>query len=657
MRSLTSTLLAAQKSASGSPFVRVQVRERIGNIVRLRWERLYTGSEPDTYHALTVPGDASLVRARVASGTLYYQRVAGPGPGSDFSSWTSLGSVAQADVALASRGSTVLLFYVDTDGVTIRVRESQDYGATLGSPVTVATAAGAVGWLAAALKSDGTALLLYSVGGTVYAVKRSGGTWGDPAPWTNSAATIAGLACVYYGDFNVAAAGTNADGDAKLWTTIYGDGLNQPVGVWSSLKEVAAADVGSGVSFRAPFLDRPDTFRLFFVEEYTGTQAYSRPLWSYFPASQDFVAEAWREPVPFDLSSQYGMALAHDSTWAWLATPSGVWRASLSAPPLDLTADVLEVGAESESLRGRLKVVLRNDHGRFSDLGSSELTAIRYGSQVALSPGYATTAGQEVSAGPLYWLDGWTHHTGGASATFTLHASDAWSLVEGWRSRRQYTWAAGQQNIFQILRFIFGRAGLEFSSLGSSSALTGQQPSFTIHPGESGLTAVRRLLAMVPDVLRVAGEYVYIFEPLADQSADYAYGTDHAILRGRYGSPGLAVNRVQVFGQGLMVEDFRWDALADEYDRLRQAHDLNLTTVARAQERAAAEFRAVEIESYEGELLVPMNCGQELYDVVSLTDAGAGLSAAGRRVLGMAMRYDRHGPRPTYELALRLGAP
>src|SRR5436189_47748 len=40
-----------------------------------------------------------------------------------------------------------------------------------------------------------------------------------------------------------------------------------------------------------------------------------------------------------------------------------------------------------------------------------------------------------------------------------------------------------------------------------------------------------------------------------------------------------------------------------------------------------------------GEITVPVNCGQELYDVVEVTDVGAGLSTARRRVLGIAMRY------------------
>jgi hypothetical protein len=55
----------------------------------------------------------------------------------------------------------------------------------------------------------------------------------------------------------------------------------------------------------------------------------------------------------------------------------------------------------------------------------------------------------------------------------------------------------------------------------------------------------------------------------------------------------------------------------------------------------------------EAEIAVPVNCGQELYDVVEVSDTPAGLSAARRRVTGISLRYSR-GARPVYEQRLRL---
>ena len=65
MRSLSSTLLAAQKEASRVPCVRVLAKNSLAVVVRLKWVRLYTGGETDYFHALTIPGDGSLIRVRL----------------------------------------------------------------------------------------------------------------------------------------------------------------------------------------------------------------------------------------------------------------------------------------------------------------------------------------------------------------------------------------------------------------------------------------------------------------------------------------------------------------------------------------------------------------------------------------------------------------
>lgn len=657
MRSLSPTLLAAQKEASTVPFIEVKVSDRIASLTRLRWERLYSGSELDRHHAAVMPGDGSLLRARVegAGLALRYQRVTSPGPSSDFSTWTNLNAVADAGVALAASGANVLLAFVPPISSSIQVRESTDNGATYGTSVTVVGGGTGIGWIAAALKSDGTALLVYSAGSTVYTLKRSSGVWGSSVAWPYSASAITGLAMAHAGDYHLAIAAIDTSGDAKLWTATFGDGFSQTIDTWSALQELASAEGGSDVGLRAPSLAALDTHRLFFVEEYTGSVAYSRPQWTWFSPSQTFAANALREPVPFDLSSAFGVAITGSGSFAWLSVPFGVWRAPLTSPELDVSGDVLELAMESRRSRGSVQVVLRNDDGRYNDLSSGSVALIQPGAELTVSPGYVTGAGQEVSTGPRYWIDGWEYTSSGGEATFTLFASDAWSLVEDWRARSQYVWSAATQSISQILRFVLGRAGIELLNVGGSSLANNHRPAFTIHPGEGGLRVVERLLAVVPDVILVSGEFAYLFEPLAADSAVYAYGTDHEILRARYASAGLRANRLQVFGEGVVAEQFDWGEIDDRFDRLRQVHDLNMTSVSLAQDRATAMLRQEELSLEQGELLAPVNCGQELYDVVSVTDPQTGLVAARRRVVGLDMRYVRRGRSPAYEQRLLLG--
>ena len=656
MRTLTPELLTAQRSTSAVPYVKVVVRDRIGGVRRLSYTRHYTGSEADGYHAVAMPSDGSLIRARTSGGRLYYQRVTSPGASSDFSSWTDLSAAAGADVALCAQGSRVLLFYVDTDGITVKVRESTDSGATLGSAVTAATASGSVTWLAADVKSDGDTLLLYNVGATVYKAKRTSGSWGAAAAWTNSAASIEGIACYYQGDYNCAVAGTNSAGDALLWTFVYGDGFSQTLDTWSALREVTRASNGSGVSFRAPFVAQPDTYRMTFVEKYAGSASYMRPNQTYSPANADFAFNLWREPLPFDLVSEFGQAIAFSGDAVWLSTPAGVWEASLSVADLEVTADVVSLTCTDEPMGGRARLVLRNDDARYAPPQSP----IAVGAELRISRGYVTSAGAQSSSGPSYWIESIEHRSGGGEGTLVIEASDAWSLVESWRARRQHAWTAGEQNIFGLLLFVLSRAGVEFASIGGSTAATDLFPSFTIHPGESGLTVVRRLLDMLPDEIFTRGEFAFLTEPLGTDATDYEYGADtgsddHALLTGRYADLAAATNRVQVFGDSLFGERFDWPEVEAVHDRLRQVDDRNLTTVAEVEDRADAVLRKAELRSASGEITVPVNCGQELYDVVEVTDAVAGLSAAKRRVLGLALEYST-GERAVYRQRITLGA-
>lgn len=635
------------------PYLRVTVSDRIGGVHRLAWTRLYTGAEPDGYHTACMPGDGSLIRARVSGGHVYYQRVTSPGAGSNFSAWTDLGVAADAGVALCANGSRVLLFFVDSAGVLIKVRESTDNGETLGAAVTAATGAGAVTWLAADVKPSGDALVAYSVGATVYAARRLSGAWGSPVAWPNSAASIAGIGCAYNADWNIAIAGTDAAGQSFLWTTLVGDGYSQPAGTWAStLKEVMRSSAGSAVAYRAPFLSRIDTYRMTFVEQFTGTASYARPYHAHSPASADFAFNFWREPAPFDLASQYGQAIAASNAAVWLSTPFGVWTAPLAVTSLDVTADVLECATRDAAFEGRLQMVLRNDDGRYS----GPPAPIGLGAELRVGPGYKTSAGPDASDGPSYWIERIERRTGRGEGAVVITARNGWSLLDAWRARRSYEWAADSTSVFVILQFLFARSGLEFAAIGASTEVTNLKPAFVVQPGESALHAVRRLLAMVPDVILLWREFATLTEPLASQAASFAYGADYRILAGRYADAAADSNRAQAFGLNVFAEAFDWPSISDEYDRVSQAVDRSLTTQTQVQDRADAMLRQALAGTMTGEITSPVNCGLELWDVISVTDPLAGLSAAKKRVAAIDLRYST-GERAAHEQKLTLTEP
>ena len=376
MRTLTSTLLGAQRSTSATPYLKVEVLDDVAGVPRPTFTRLYTGGEPDFYHDATCPGDGSLVRARVNSSDnkLYVQRVANPGPTSDFSSWTLLNSVSGASgISLVSQGATVNLFYVAPDGKDMFRRESTDYGATWSAPLHILNPdVAGIAWLAGAVSDSGLLVLFHgSTNNVVYVTKMNGGIWGNPSSWGNTVASITGMDCVHRGDWNLVITGKESStNDAKAWTCIYGDGVDQAANTWSQLREMNTAKSDSDVSFHHPSVARPDVFRLSFIEKYIGTSSYERPVHSHGLANSSFANNLWREPAPFDLSSIYGIALATTTNDLWLCTPYGVWRGPLTNTDIDLTADVVDISLREDSQGGSVIVVLRNDDGRYNSIGS-----------------------------------------------------------------------------------------------------------------------------------------------------------------------------------------------------------------------------------------------------------------------------------------------
>ena len=531
MRTLSSTLLDAQRGPSSIPYVKVKAFDRVAGVDRLNWSRLYSGNEADFYHDATMPGDGSLVRARVAlSGSYYYlyrQRVVDPGPGSDFGSWTGPGPQVSdsSGTALCSHGAMVLLFYAHPDRKRLYVMESNDYGASFGSPTEISVAPVQVDWMAADISDAGVVALFFAGAGSAYVIKRTGTTWGTTTAWTNSLSTITGLDCVYQGDWNLIISGKEPGDNYKVWSTVYGDGHSQTSGFWAPLEEITMASEGSDMEFHCPYLDLPDLYRVVFVEKYTGSEAYARPYWSYTVPESTFISNLWREPVPFNLSSNYGLAIVHDEAHVWLTRPDGTWRAPLTTPSVELTDEVIGVVAQIRPFSGQVSVTLRNDDGRFNTLGSGTYEAIKKGSELQISFGFKTPNGNEASQGPAYWIEGWEYTMGGGESQLILYAQDGFSLLDRFWARRQFTWAKGDKTILEILKFLFARVGLKLATISSSSAIS-QLPASTTHPGDSGLTVVRRLLEMVPDVILLVEDTAYLKNPQASDGADYVYETN-----------------------------------------------------------------------------------------------------------------------------------
>ncbi len=141
MRTLSGTLLAAQRSDSARPYLRVELYDRDVGIVRLNWQRWYEGTEPDGPCGAAVPADGSLLRARIdpGAGVCYRQRVADPDESSDYSGWTwlSAGVLPGPRLGLSAAGGRALIV---TSGNFVESYDSDDSGSSYGAAELVVAA-------------------------------------------------------------------------------------------------------------------------------------------------------------------------------------------------------------------------------------------------------------------------------------------------------------------------------------------------------------------------------------------------------------------------------------------------------------------------------------------------------------------------------------
>ena len=315
MRELSAALITAQKAAASEPYVSLRASSKAAGVVRLDWDRLYTGEENNYLHGMAIAGDGSMTRACITppadSGMLYYQRVTAPGTESDFSQWTYSGQYSAVAVAAAACGAEVSIFWAK-DNREIRRMKSADYGATWGSAELVDYSnSQAVSGLAAAYASGGDLALFFADIDTLYVKEHAGGSWQPKSAWDKTTGNLSGVGCVYDGDWQLILTGQDSSGNYKVWSLACGDGGEVEDGAWSELHEVASAPSGGDYEYGHPSLDKPDVFRCRYMEKFGGTTAYNRPFGSHALPGTAYTEGMWLEPVPFNASPACGLAMAH----------------------------------------------------------------------------------------------------------------------------------------------------------------------------------------------------------------------------------------------------------------------------------------------------------------------------------------------------------
>ena len=179
----------------------------------------------------------------------------------------------------------------------------------------------------------------------------------------------------------------------------------------------------------------------------------------------------------------------------------------------------------------------------------------------------------------------------------------------------------------------------------------------TISPNESLALGISRLTTRVPDLLRFSDGALEAIHARATDRPVYAYGGErgHAVLEARESSALSPVNHVQVYGDGALGQAINQTELERVGNLLVQVIDRSLTTADAATSRAQDELRARGVLMPHARITVPVNAGQQLYDVISVTDPVIGWTGEVMRVAGLRTRYSIGGARPIYQQELDLG--
>ncbi|PKH46941.1 hypothetical protein KKB3_00245 [Dehalococcoides mccartyi] len=651
MYPLSPSLLSAQQSACACPKVKLTVRNRLDGASKLKWEEIYAGTQPEGYHSVAIAGDGAMIRIRIGDNPdnyrLYFQRVAQPAPGADFGQWTYSGSYFFSRAGVASFGNKVCVVAVDYNR-NMFIFESTNNGQTWSAPVKIGTSnTSQVYGVSIAFKPNGDMAVFYIERTLLCYKKRVNGNWQSRQQWDKSTDVLSGVSAVYDGDWRLAVSGTDLSGCSKVWSLSLGDGADFAVGVWSPLYEFASAPAGGLYSYTSVSMDCPDVFRVCYLENYTGSVADKRAFLSHLVADTGFNDNIWRESVPTSMSSDYGFAMVNDGQYVYLAGISRIYRAKIAQNSLEIGADILRLESACGNLKGSLAVELDNSSGRYTGAGNGELDMLAPGSEIEFYPGYETESGNEYGPGQLYVIQSLERRIAGGKSSLLIRAEDAFCRLKRWRATNQMRWNrnSSQLSVRGILGYVLSKAGIRMEVLNASAQLGNFYPDFTIHVGDDGFELMGKLLSFVTDLVFLQGNCLYSIYPQAADNPLYSYGVTHPVFSGIYADTSSEVNRVVLEGVDaasnlFMVQGFVWEEIYQNHDLTLRLYDRNINTLAQAGERLDSCLRMAVLKQQMGQIVVPINCGQQLFDVISISQPECGLEGLIRRINGIRTSYE-----------------
>jgi hypothetical protein len=307
---------------------------------------------------------------------------------------------------------------------------------------------------------------------------------------------------------------------------------------WERHQAVIDALAGETLDVSGPYLLKPAT-------------SCARPLLSLARQNQpwlfrlkpgtDFYDYNWNKASTMESSASRGMALAADPNgeYIWATQPNEVWRTPCpgswspptpgTGPGAKITIPVSRIARISEAVDpeqpSELVVELDNSKGTYNSPGTGSLAVVKRGSRVNLHLGYKTTAGDQLSEASRYFIENMEYKRDPNTHNFIIHCTDSWGLLQRYQFNKPVEWNAGSDEFtcYQLIEKVIQAVGGTLDYKSRSSLITSLYPRLEVGAGESAASVLKRLLAMVPDVIYFFGLDAYIVYPQAGDTIVYKF--------------------------------------------------------------------------------------------------------------------------------------
>ena len=643
---------------------------------------------------------------------IFYSRVQDPGPASDFSQWQYFGIVLGNEVALVACGSEVMMFAFYEDDQThlphLMRRESSDNGAIWGAWIYMSDeVANPSTGVALAFNPVGDCAVIYgdSIPHIIFR-KRVQGSWQSQhvGPAIES---MRNLTMWYEGDWNIVNMDNLYPKDRlRPARIIYGDGYRVPHNEWGTNHKIPLDQVRMDDEYN---LVIRDLFRAFQkaginpcgdgweVNPIVLSALAGEPLEEGHPSlikptdhpfllsiqrddyawlfihgkDADFSDLDWEKARKFGTYAPYGLALTFDGNYIWATQADEVWRslyAEWEATPGGSGAGDKFIIASSTLLRiaqsvdpeqqSELEMTLDNSGGEYKSPGSGDLALLKKGSRVNLHIGYRTSS-DELSECGRYFVESWDYGRADNRATFTLRCIDAWGLLARYRFNKPIIWNAKNDDYtcYQLIELVMQAVGGTLSYKSRSNVITSSYPLIEVRTAESGAGVLLRLLSLVPDVIFFFGLDAFIVHPQETDDSVYSYGQEHVVLDGQYGSDAPEINRIYIIGRDRDGNPVFGEATdSGDVDLVGERLDFHVQQPVHSQTMATNTAQSViskmRLTRQWGSITVPPNCGQELWDVIDVTDSLCARSSAKYRVVGTRLTYEQSQAKYLHRLIL-----